>query len=253
MKLLKNKIKKILQKVVFKFFPKKFHLPLYFFYFKKFKHLEPEMFFIENILTSNKRFLDIGSNLGIYSYYFRKKFRYINAFEPLKEVSYGLKALNCKNIKVHNLAISNHKGELTLHVPMLYGSPSSGLASLEKRDLLSQDRLVSIDTIDSFSFDDVSLIKIDVEGHELSVLRGSIETINRCKPVIIVEIEQRHNKLEIEDVFSEFLDLNYDGYFLIQNKLKSIDEFIYTKHQKNYLEDPSNNFYINNFIFIPKV
>ena len=250
--MLRRKLKGLLQKIFKKVIPRKFQLPIYFFYFKNKKYLEPEMFFIENLVTNKQRFLDIGANIGIYSYYFRKKFKFINSFEPLKEVSYGLKALNLKNIEIHNIAISNKKGKLTLHIPLLSGYPSSGLASLEKRNSICQDRKVNVETIDSFAFNDVGLIKIDVEGHESSVLKGAIKTINRCKPIILVEIEQRHNKRSIQEVFSEFLDIDYDGFFLIKNKLTSISEFVYIKHQKNYLDDSSNNIYINNFIFIPK-
>jgi len=252
-KLLRYKSKKVLQKIIEKILPKKYHLPLYFFYFKFRKYLEPEMFIVENLIESNYRFLDIGANLGIYSYYFRNKFKFINSFEPLKEVSNGLKALNLKNIRVHNTAISNQEGTRILHVPMLLGNPSPGLASLEKRDGLCKEHIVKVETIDSFSFDDVSLIKIDVEGHELSVLRGSIETIKRCRPIILVEIEQRHIKQDIKDVFSEFLNLNYNGFFLKRNKLISISKFDCKKHQKLFLKNPLDNIYINNFIFSPKV
>jgi len=250
-KLLRNKLKRILQKIIQKIIPRKLHLPLYFYYFKIRKYLEPEMFYVEKLIDKKERFLDIGSNVGIYSYYFRNKFKFINSFEPLEELSNGLKSLNLKNIKIHNKAISNQKGKLTLHIPLLLGNPSSGLASLEERNVLCEERLVEIETIDSFYFDDVSLIKIDVEGHELSVLQGSIETIKRCKPIILVEIEQRHINRDIKDVFSEFLDLNYEGFFLRKNKLIPLYIFDCKKHQKPFLKSPLNNVYINNFIFSP--
>jgi FkbM family methyltransferase len=49
-------------------------------------------------------------------------------------------------------------------------------------------------TLDSFNFQDVDLIKIDVEGSELFVLEGSVDTIRRCQPVVQVELRDTHCK-----------------------------------------------------------
>lgn len=48
--------------------------------------------------------------------------------------------------------------------------------------------MVSIKTLDSFNYNNISVIKIDVEGLENEVLKGAYHTIQRCKPVMIVEI-----------------------------------------------------------------
>ena len=42
-------------------------------------------------------------------------------------------------------------------------------------------------SIDSFELDNVDLIHLDIEGFEDTALRGAIDTIERCKPVIISE------------------------------------------------------------------
>ena len=44
-----------------------------------------------------------------------------------------------------------------------------------------------IRTLDEFEFDDVDFIKIDTEGYETFVIKGAMETLMRCKPVIVVE------------------------------------------------------------------
>jgi FkbM family methyltransferase len=49
-------------------------------------------------------------------------------------------------------------------------------------------------TLDSFNFQDVDLIKIDVEGTELFVLQGAVDTIRRCQPVVQVELRDTHCK-----------------------------------------------------------
>lgn len=44
-----------------------------------------------------------------------------------------------------------------------------------------------MEPLDAFGFADVSLMKLDTEGFEENVLRGGIETIRRCRPVVCVE------------------------------------------------------------------
>lgn len=53
---------------------------------------------------------------------------------------------------------------------------------------------IPIVTLDSKNFTNISIIKIDVEGMELQVLEGAIETIRREKPVIFIEIWKRKKK-----------------------------------------------------------
>ena len=63
-------------------------------------------------------------------------------------------------------------------------------------------------TIDSYKFDDVDFIKIDTEGNELDVLRGSINTIKKCKPIIYYE-DKGNTDEYIGEVKSFFKKLGY--------------------------------------------
>ena len=54
--------------------PQKYHLQLRFLWQKLSKKIDPEMLFVEKILTNKRGFVDIGANVGIYTYYFSKKF-----------------------------------------------------------------------------------------------------------------------------------------------------------------------------------
>jgi FkbM family methyltransferase len=131
------------------------------------------MFYISKHLTDKRRFLDIGANVGIYSYYFRKKFNQVDAFEPLAEITYRLKSLESNKINVHNVALSDKKRKLKFYIPLMSGKPVTALASLEIRDCECEIREVDVDTVDSFGYSDVDLIKIDVEGHEEAVVMGA--------------------------------------------------------------------------------
>lgn len=73
---------------------------------------------------------------------------------------------------------------------------------------------VSVRQLDSHHFDNVSLIKIDVEGWELEVLQGAIETIKQHRPVLFVEYGKGENKKSYhkydDKIFTNLIkDLNY--------------------------------------------
>lgn len=240
----------IARKILKKILPKKHQLGYIYFKRKLNNELDPEMLFVSKVLKNKRRFLDIGSNIGIYSYHFKNTFKYIDAFEPLGDVSY-LYADQSECFKIHNLGLSNHFGELKLYIPVLNGKMCPGLASFEKRDGAYTEGTVRVTTVDSFGFEDVDLIKIDVEGHERSVIEGALKTIKKTMPILIVEIEQRHIDCEINDVFQSILSINYDGFFISDGSLIPLEDFSYEANQKPYLKNVMVKEYVNNFIFMP--
>ncbi len=107
-------------------------------------------------------------------------------------------------------------------------------------------------TLDDYAFENVCLVKIDVEGHELEVLKGGVQTLQRERPVILVEIEQRHHNLPISEVFAYLMAQDFAGFFLGSGKLVPLSEFSFETHQKPYLKDVNNRAYVNNFLFLPR-
>ena len=241
-------VKKYLEKLL----PIKYQLPLRFIYSQRTNKLDEEMTYVSKLLKEKRRFLDVGANVGIYSFYFKNSFKNIDAFEPLKEISYRLEYYQNESLKVHNCALSNKKGEFQIYIPFISGQTVASLSSLEKRNGDCKVRIVKVDKIDNYDFDDVDLIKIDVEGHEEYVIEGARNVIKKNMPILIVEIEQRHIKKQIEEVFQTILKLNYFGFFLQNGNLTSLDQFNYESHQKKYLNNITSKQYINNFIFLPK-
>ena len=221
-------------------------------WYKVSNKIDKEILFAEKILNKKRRFIDIGGNVGIYSYLFSNKFKQIECFEPIKEITYRLSALNKKNIHLHNLALSNRAGNLRLYIPKIDGILTPPLATLEKRSKPYETRKISIKKLDSFNFSYVDLIKIDVEGHEYKLIQGAIKTIKKNLPIIICEIEQRHSSLPIYKTFRLIEKLGYEGLFFKNNKLKKLNKFSYRNDQKLYLNDVENKSYVNNFIFVPK-
>lgn len=147
-----------IKKYIEKFLPVRYQLPLRYFYSQRINKLDDEMDYVSNFFKEKKRFLDVGSNIGMYSFHFKNSFQYIDAFEPLKEISYRLDYFQSESLKVHNCALSNKKGEFHIYIPYLLGQAVTSLASLEKRDGDYKVRTVKVDKIDNYDFEDVDLI-----------------------------------------------------------------------------------------------
>jgi FkbM family methyltransferase len=245
---LKKQVKAILAGVL----PPSWNFKLFFFYHRIRGGLDKEMLMIGPLLKSKRRFLDIGANSGYYSYYFQNVFNKIDAFEPLLEITKELESVAKDSITFHHVALSDRGGEQIFFLPLDEdGEVITGLASLERREGVCHERVVPIRCLDDYGFTDVDLIKVDVEGHELKVLAGSRETIKISKPLLIIEIEQRHLQMPIIEIFNQISLLGYQGFFLDADKWVGLEAFSFECHQKPYLDCVWDPRYVNNFVFVP--
>ena len=232
--------------------PSSLHLPARYNYYKFKGYIDKEMLYVQEHLNTNHTFLDIGANAGIYSYHFRNKMKKIVAFEPVKEILISLENLKSRNIEIHNCALSNKNDYLEIHIPVdKYGNKISYTASLEARSENTVKRRIEVKKLDDFNYQDISLIKIDVEGHELEVLKGGYETIKKFKPPLVIEIEQRHLAYDMSKTLDYIKCIGYEIFFINNSDLCSISKFSYDKHQKPYLDNVMDKNYINNFVCMP--
>jgi FkbM family methyltransferase len=145
-------------------------------------------------------FFDIGANIGLYSWEVRQvcPLRKILAFEPdpknFKLMEITQKEANLQNLKICNTALSNQVGD----VLFLQDTLTSATGCVEGKDKPwieqylnspANEIRVKTNTLDSVFSDDKtpSLIKIDVEGHEIEVLQGGRNTLSEAKPLLIIE------------------------------------------------------------------
>lgn len=165
--------------------------------------------------------MDVGACRGICSYRLASlvgTHGQVHAFEPHPANVRVLCAVASRypQIRVHPTGLSAQSGQAMLLVPEL-GNQSSALATLEahrRTDGFTTACSVRVDRLDEVIDGEcsrVTLIKVDVEGHELEVLRGAEGLIRRCRPVLLVEVEQRHLDVDIDVVFSFALDRGYVG------------------------------------------
>lgn len=127
--------------------------------------------------------VDIGANIGNHSAYFASflKYRQILAFEPVP-ANYILLTKNC----AHYRGFYPFKFGITNQEKMLQIEPNRGnMGASEVREGGSVE-VIGI-PLDRMALYDVSLVKIDVEWHEPEVLQGAYATIQKNKPLILIE------------------------------------------------------------------
>lgn len=235
--------------------PSQLQLPLEYFYRLLFGQLENELPVATKLIKSGVRMIDIGANRGLYTYAFSSICQHIESFEPQSSCSQIIEDYACffrkKNITVHKVALSDQSGEVKLNIPVLKGrfnqTLATGCATTREIDGEYESIKVKCARLDDYNFDNVSFIKIDVEGHEGSVIRGGEDTLRRERPIILVEIVQEHcQPRDINSVFSQITALGFQGKFLLNNQWVDLHQFDLTTHQI-----PDSKEYINNFFFFP--
>ena len=220
---------------------------------------EPEIFWIKSILNSGDTAIDVGANYGLYTYNFSKAVGdkgFVYAFEPVpytfRTLTRITKLFRLKNVKLIDKGCSDNKGKIKFSIPLQKnGTICAGLAFIdmdEKKRIIrlskgNHSEIITIESeiikIDDLEFKNVSFIKVDVEGADLLVLKGAINTIKKFRPIIMIEIEDRYIEsynIKRKDINSFFIELNYQTHYYSSSKLVKCDTYS-TKS--------------NNFIFIP--
>lgn len=220
---------------------------------------DAELLLLEFLLKKDSVFFDIGANKGEYAYYAEKliKPKNIYLFEPEKKLNKLLNAI-FKGCNIFDVALSDSAGTHQFKIPIINGVADNCLSSLEvnnKEDDETEAIVyeVKTNTLDNFTKEKnvpPDLIKIDVEGHELSVLKGAEHYISTHHPTLIIEIEQRHhNNINIDSVFNDFKQKGYNAYYYSkkQSQLFSYENKAHLTNSKDYFGKID---YINNYIFI---
>jgi hypothetical protein len=140
-------------------------------------------------------------------------------------------------------------------IPQDRGDEQAGQATIAPTAWLEAQNVrrvrVAMRTLDTMALDPVGFIKVDVEGHELAVLRGAHALIARDRPTMLVELEERFGEGSIARV-REFLEpQGYRGLFLDGKNLHPVAAFDPARHQMMANWGTLGS-YINNFIFLPE-
>lgn len=155
-------------------------------------------------VSSFNTVVDIGANVGNHTFYFSKvcNAKIVYAFEPI-EVNFLLCKKNNPEAHIHQVALSNYIGRCTLNNTQPWNSGTSYIQDIEGGDN-------EVKTLDSYGYDNITFIKIDVEGAEVEVLKGAKQTIAKSQPDLLVEV---HNGITIENIMKT-LPMTYSYEFL---------------------------------------
>jgi FkbM family methyltransferase len=240
-------------------------LPLKYKWRKLTGQLEQEIFWMQSLIEPGGRAIDVGANEGIYSYVLSQICHVVEAFEPQsgpRSILAAYSQVSQAKVNIHPVCLSEANGSAMLHIPIDNGRNLVYRASLRQPGGDYETLTVGVRKLDDYKFERVSLIKIDVEGHEIEVIRGGLETIQRNQPILLVEVEQRWlGGKPIESVFAELETLGYTGFFLEQSVWRRVDDFSSDRHQNpSHLErskvrrraQTKHQDYVNNFLFLPK-
>ena len=212
---------------------------------------EAELGHLRNLVPPRTLAIDVGAWWGPWTYWLSRVANRVVAFEPVPDLAAFLASVVPPNVKVVNAALSDNTGEATIWMPA-GGRGSEGVSSLEPPADAATTTTISVPTtrLDDVELDQVGFMKIDVEGHELSVLRGAVETIRRDRPTIVAEVEQRfHHGGSLAAVFDLLSSLGYGGRFLHRGAWRPLDEFDVEEHQARMADRVSNGGYVRNLCF----
>lgn len=135
--------------------------------------------------------LDIGANIGYNTLMF-SDYGPVHSFEPVFHdiVSKNVKENKLRHdVTVHPIALSSTRGECVLHLPPKeHGMMNYGGTSLVDYGTDAEPIPATRDRLDDVYTGTPSIVKIDVEHHEMDVLRGAVKTLETHKPMLIIEI-----------------------------------------------------------------
>jgi FkbM family methyltransferase len=211
---------------------------------------EPEIRLLRFLCRPGALAVDVGANIGTYTYFMRRRGSSVRAYEPNPDLAKRLQRLY-PDIIVRQVALSDRRGVLRLRLPIVDGRPQCELASVSQA---FSEETVDYDVpsvpLDDEELTNVGFIKIDVEQHEVAVLQGALATIRRCRPDIMTETTPLLYPRPLPEHFAFVTEMDYVGWFRFHGRFRSFSAFDSAMHA-----DPAQfgkRFVGSNVVFRPK-
>lgn len=215
-------------------------------YWTGYHHIN-ESLYLKKILKSDMNFVDIGANQGEFSVLACSiiKTGKVISFEPVDNLNNlltkNIELNNFKNIEINNCGLSDNEGVLPIYNSSSSTNNNEGLSSLYKSDnrsdFVQNVQLKKFDDIYFENLDRLDFIKIDIEGAELFALKGMIKSIQKFKPIILIEVCEEMfitAGYTLNDMITFLSNLNYKPYKLFRGEIydykgdyKGLNNFVF--------------------------
>ena len=190
-------------------------------------------------------FLDVGANIGIYSWMTRKYCDgQIFMFEPdVTNCRLLLKTIiknQTKNIYLVPFAVSDRLGISEYYPDKASGATGSLVSHASNNSSLhysyGMKEIVSVPTINRDNFSEYCegknvLLKVDVEGFEKTVLSGSMLLVKKVLPIIIIECNQESDLLTLERIGYKKIKLGENNNYLMVHRTSQILSLVQGKRR----------------------
>ncbi|SHJ27374.1 FkbM family methyltransferase [Wenxinia saemankumensis] len=201
---------------------------------------EPELRLVPKLCSPDLWSVDIGANTGVYTWHMARWSAGVAAFEPQPAHAAVLRRAFGRRVRVEEVALSDRPGTALLRVPV--ARHEDGRATIEAGNTLAgaaaTDHVVPCRCLDSYDLPPTGLVKIDVEGHELAVLRGARALLERDRPHLIVEAEERHRPEALASLCDLLRPIGYRPHTCRDGDLVPLEA------------DPRSGAAGNNFVFL---
>lgn len=207
----------------------------------------PELFFLEKLIKPGDVCIDIGANLGYYSYFLAKycgKLGFVYSVEPVDLFAdiFVKNTSRYKNIRLYRFALGERNDFVKMKMPIIKGVLHHGMTKIsnygdESEAIYFDVKMIIPDELFS-DLDKLNFIKIDVEGYESIVVSNFKNTIKKHLPIIQAELSGKENRNCTINILKE---LGYE-IFILEN-------FHLRKIKKEEIENWGRDFY---FLTNPK-
>ena len=186
---------------------------------------------IIGICSAGDTAVDVGANFGAHTHTMLHSVGSLGrviAFEANPEITATLEKWKAQHpsLDVRQVALSDHAGSADFFI-----CDNAGFSSLDEHEIERHGRsaskkiTVALDTLDNCllsSLTSLRLIKIDVEGAELAVLRGAEGVLARFKPVVVVEMSASELRRLEPQAYAIFTEKTLDAGYLLMSVIGEV-------------------------------
>ena len=219
-------------------------------YEPKTQHALMVLVFLDKLRNKSTVLTDMGANIGLHTFFLKSRYKDLNiiAFDPSpaswRYLELSINYNNISSIRVEKIALSDKNGLLDFYS---WGHESSG-DSLKDTGRVPNVK-PKIIQVPAKRLDDIkdlpsiTVMKIDCEGAELSILKGASKTLAKNRPLIVLEsnsINRKAFNVTTEDIFNLIRKMNYSLYSLYLEPLDACKfEVSQQENEENYIMLPN--------------